>query len=284
MVIHIPVLSNVYKAIVGSDLTILDLVCPVAAVPATIVTRIITGHDPFPDDKRTNNVIHATTWADFASAFFEVDASVATPPNLMLSAADSGATYGKLESFGAITQSKGSAQFCRVFSGVCRILRAIMLGIQSADIVEDKHLVGFQGITFATFFLSTIFISIPSFVFNDRWTAKLGFTVWVVTLGTRLLLLFDLSGDPKLKKVLPIVDSVIGVVAMISPIGSMIIKSDTPSALLGPFGGISWNLNRILNPASTDPDVREGRIVVMLISAILQFINACFVQGGDDGD
>jgi hypothetical protein len=52
--------------------------------------------------------------------------------------------------------------------------------------------------------------------------------------------------------------------------------------LLGPFGGISWNLNRIFNPASADPEVLFLRGEAMLISAILQFINAGFVTGGDD--
>jgi hypothetical protein len=48
--IDIPVISSLYKAIVGSELTLLDALCLCAAVPATIVYDIFYGQAPFPTD------------------------------------------------------------------------------------------------------------------------------------------------------------------------------------------------------------------------------------------
>ncbi|KAH6972772.1 hypothetical protein BKA56DRAFT_676586 [Ilyonectria sp. MPI-CAGE-AT-0026] len=48
--LDIPVLSQVYKLITGDELTIIDLVCLVSAIPATIIYKIICGKAPFPDD------------------------------------------------------------------------------------------------------------------------------------------------------------------------------------------------------------------------------------------
>ncbi|KAH8686166.1 hypothetical protein BGZ61DRAFT_533733 [Ilyonectria robusta] len=48
--LNIPVLSQVYKLITGDELTIIDLVCLVSAIPATIIYKIICGKAPFPDD------------------------------------------------------------------------------------------------------------------------------------------------------------------------------------------------------------------------------------------
>ncbi|KAF4963459.1 hypothetical protein FSARC_8556 [Fusarium sarcochroum] len=48
--LDIPVLSQVYKIITGDTLTIIDLVCLVAAIPGTIIYKMACGKAPFPDD------------------------------------------------------------------------------------------------------------------------------------------------------------------------------------------------------------------------------------------
>lgn len=47
--INIPILSPMYKKACGSDLSIVDLLCLVGAVPATILCKLVTGHAPFDD-------------------------------------------------------------------------------------------------------------------------------------------------------------------------------------------------------------------------------------------
>ncbi|KAH7353145.1 hypothetical protein BKA66DRAFT_598166 [Pyrenochaeta sp. MPI-SDFR-AT-0127] len=48
--LSIPILSPLYKLVFGDDLTILDLVCFVSAIPATILYKIARGAAPFGDD------------------------------------------------------------------------------------------------------------------------------------------------------------------------------------------------------------------------------------------
>jgi hypothetical protein len=61
--LEIPVLSWLYKKYTDADLTFLDLVCLVAAIPATILGKIVTGHTPFPDDAFTAALLAAPNFA-----------------------------------------------------------------------------------------------------------------------------------------------------------------------------------------------------------------------------
>jgi hypothetical protein len=74
--IDIPVISWLYRKMTGNDLSFLDLICLVAAIPATIVYKFTSdGVAPFPkDDPFTVNLIHAKSFQDIRNAFFT------TPP------------------------------------------------------------------------------------------------------------------------------------------------------------------------------------------------------------
>lgn len=59
--IKLPIISTVYKEFVGSKLTLLDLVCLIAAVPTTMMCKVLTGGKaPFDDNERTNAIIAST--------------------------------------------------------------------------------------------------------------------------------------------------------------------------------------------------------------------------------
>ncbi|MDP9049637.1 MAG: hypothetical protein M3O31_02795, partial [Acidobacteriota bacterium] len=63
--LEIPVLSWLYaKFTDGADLTFLDLVCLVAAIPATVIFKVVAQKAPFPDDAVTGAILAAT---DFKS-------------------------------------------------------------------------------------------------------------------------------------------------------------------------------------------------------------------------
>lgn len=62
--LHIPVISWLYKKISGDDLSILDLVCLIAAIPATICYKLIAEEAPFPaNDPVTDALINAKDFA-----------------------------------------------------------------------------------------------------------------------------------------------------------------------------------------------------------------------------
>ncbi|HEY0014830.1 MAG TPA: hypothetical protein VGC13_00870 [Longimicrobium sp.] len=61
--ISIPVLSPLYKEISGNDLSMLDLVCLVVAVPATVVFKMVAKMAPFPDNATTATLIAGSSLA-----------------------------------------------------------------------------------------------------------------------------------------------------------------------------------------------------------------------------
>lgn len=62
--IDIPVISWLYKEVAGDDLSLLDLICLITAIPMTIGYKLIADAPPFPDDATTTALINAP---DFAS-------------------------------------------------------------------------------------------------------------------------------------------------------------------------------------------------------------------------
>lgn len=61
--IEIPIISPFYEKITGDKLSILDLMVLVAAIPATVIHKIITSKEPFPDNATTNALTSAKDWA-----------------------------------------------------------------------------------------------------------------------------------------------------------------------------------------------------------------------------
>ena len=61
--IDFPVISSVYQSVTGDNLSLLDLICLVAAIPATIGYKLAAGAAPFPDDATTTALINASGWA-----------------------------------------------------------------------------------------------------------------------------------------------------------------------------------------------------------------------------
>lgn len=75
--IHIPVLSNLYKTFAGDELSILDLVCLIVAIPVNVIYKLANDKQaPFPDNASTTALINAATF----NAFMQAAANVQTAP------------------------------------------------------------------------------------------------------------------------------------------------------------------------------------------------------------
>ncbi|KFY68813.1 hypothetical protein V496_00768 [Pseudogymnoascus sp. VKM F-4515 (FW-2607)] len=61
--LNIPIISPLYKEFVGDDLSFLDLVCLIGAIPTTIIYKLITNTAPFPDNNQTTALINARDMA-----------------------------------------------------------------------------------------------------------------------------------------------------------------------------------------------------------------------------
>jgi hypothetical protein len=60
--IHIPVLSDILRHFGVPEFSFLDLGCWIAAAPATIFYKMLTGRAPFPDEPHTKTLIEAPDW------------------------------------------------------------------------------------------------------------------------------------------------------------------------------------------------------------------------------
>jgi hypothetical protein len=74
--ISIPILSNIYQDIAGSELSFLDLACLVVAIPATIIYKLVAGKAPFsPSDSQALSA--AKDYASLQTLFAPPKAAVA---------------------------------------------------------------------------------------------------------------------------------------------------------------------------------------------------------------
>lgn len=68
--LDIPILSWLYKDLTNEDLSFLDLICLVVAIPVTIVYKLAAGKTPFPEgDALTNGLIGAKSIAEIQALF-----------------------------------------------------------------------------------------------------------------------------------------------------------------------------------------------------------------------
>lgn len=69
--LDIPVLSWLYKEISGEDLSFLDLICLIGAIPATIIYKISAGIAPFPQgDTFSESMINADSFDEIQALFY----------------------------------------------------------------------------------------------------------------------------------------------------------------------------------------------------------------------
>jgi hypothetical protein len=98
--IDIPVLSWLYHELTGDDLSFLDLICLIAAIPATLVYKATTGSVPFPrGDSFTEGLIDASSFADVRAQFVQEGFST----GLLAFADDPPLDQSKLKVFGVVT-------------------------------------------------------------------------------------------------------------------------------------------------------------------------------------
>jgi hypothetical protein len=65
--LDIPILSSIYKSITGDQLTFLDLITLIGAIPATILYKLVSGQTPFPDNSHTQALINAPDFTTLGS-------------------------------------------------------------------------------------------------------------------------------------------------------------------------------------------------------------------------
>jgi hypothetical protein len=126
--VYIPVVSDILNAFGVTEPSLLDIFCWIAAVPATLIYKAVTGNAPFPDDSTTAMLIDATDFNELIRAF--------NPPVV------SRRSKVRTASSNGLSLSPGSAGtiFCmgHTACGIFTFINAIVGGFEAASESGDN--------------------------------------------------------------------------------------------------------------------------------------------------
>ncbi len=160
--INIPVITWLYKkATNGDDLTLLDLTCLIAAIPVTIVYKIIAEDVPFPDNPTTTKLYTAPDFTTIKS-ICNANAPVAAPMARALVAAPT-----------TTPPPKTLNQILVLSSGIAAAVGAIgvsVFGPLKTKFPDTKVFSLFNGMAYIPYVLPDIIGQIPDLQ-NKKWWA-----------------------------------------------------------------------------------------------------------------
>jgi len=242
--IDIPVLSWLYKEVSGNDLSFLDLICLIAAIPATLVYKSVKDEAPFPHgDALTDSLIGATSFAAVQAIF-----QTSTDERV-----------GALEP-GAVIEGKALAVFGAI-SGFCALIGTqAMLFISNAN-PKPKSTLAFLGGVANVFYVSP---DIPSMMYQGlRWDQKMngiltdicilkGFTLDVIYAGTT---------GAKICEVL--LNTIWNVPVVVNIVENPNWEVTSPSLIEDSISNFAFNIGGMLTLNVDNPEVKTAQFVMM---------------------
>ncbi|MEO1416260.1 MAG: hypothetical protein AAFW00_13325 [Bacteroidota bacterium] len=274
--IKIPVLSWLYKEITGSELSFLDLMCLVGAIPVTLIYKVVEEEAPFPDNSTTNAVISASSWSEIKQ--------ILNPTPVLQST-----THGTARGVSSLSDSSDVADFKLGLDKTMRILASVgglvFVGanlLKSAD-PTSKDISISHGIWF---YLTTA----PNFIAgliasdaNQSWNAIVGEVVYGITVIEKLLDIFSYKQETSefMKswvKITKRVDFCLGVAGMVPTFAALASKQDAKTITLV-IANTCWNANRIMTPFADpekSPKLYAGKMALIAFYGVGQA--AVFVE------
>jgi hypothetical protein len=258
--IEIPVISALYKEISGDDLTLLDAVCLVMAIPATICGKLITGTTPFPSGNATATaLINASDWA----AIRQVDLSDPSDPvNKVLVLVS-----GIVAFFGASVESV-------VLGFQKKFPEVVILPILGALFYIPYNMPSFIGdipdLDGAVWY--AVFNQVLTDVMTCKAFADGAVSVYAIQAGAA-----GEAAETYLEKASPWLDCIsciIWLAPTIAPICSPLgtTKYATAIGVMNLIGGIAFDLTGMLSPgiaATNDPDTWVGLVATAVVCNVI---------------
>lgn len=246
--LDIPVLSWLYKKITGNELTILDCVCLVVAIPATIVFKIVKDVTPFPDNSTTQAIIDAKDWSEL-QAIFNPEPSAS--PMLRLAVAQSVQTGTATKTSAELSSEAKTALVVLRIVATFSSFAFIASNTMKASAGTSKPISILNGVLFFTTTGPNLAAGLVKNS-DQEWPAVTGETIYGFTSLEKLLDIFTYKKDtsPAMKTwadATKYVDCALGVAGFVPSIGSLVKKHDG-SAIVGFLSTSCWNVNRILSP------------------------------------
>jgi hypothetical protein len=101
--VYIPVISDILKAFGVPEFSVLDVVCWIAAVPGTIIYKVIYNKAPFQDNAHTKALLNAASLRELLMVFY----NEAAPPAVLQGARPAGAAVTSLSDLNDTTSDLG---------------------------------------------------------------------------------------------------------------------------------------------------------------------------------
>jgi hypothetical protein len=239
--LEIPIISPMYKLITGGDeLSCLDVICLIAAIPATLVYKIVTQEVPFPDNDSTRSLINASSFSQLRSLL-----SSTTLGAPALSAASLTTTKYPSEA-----SAKASRPLVKTVVAVLKICN-IAVGSISAGLSYFKRETGLSGpkitaLSFSLFLAAASPTIAANFGEINKWTIVAN-ALLTLGLGKLCLESSDLLNETLKFFVMPWVSTLLGLVGLVVTIWARCEqKNAKTSDEVGLVGGIFSNIGKTL--------------------------------------
>lgn len=281
--IEIPVLSWLYHKLTGDDLSFLDLICLISAIPITVVYKLSANASPFPKgDAFTDGLINATSFAQIQNVF---SPSEPTNGNVMFAVEDSPVlNESRLKTFGFAT-------------GMCAFVGSIVL-IYTSTVQRTLDIVGLDNAfpkTLATISaignLAYVSPNIATFINakTDNWYQEMNNVLTGISIikGFVNIPLATLDSQNRLAKVSPAIESIINLIWNVPVIMNIVDNhsrwnTNYKSLIPESIGNFAFNFGGILEfPIIVTEDLKIKLIEIAVQDGLMLIYGLCMpIAGG----
>ncbi|HYI47228.1 MAG TPA: hypothetical protein VEX35_02075 [Allosphingosinicella sp.] len=251
--IDIPVLSWLYKELTGDDLSFIDLICLIVAIPATLIYKATADAAPFPrGDAFTDGLINAASFAEVKAQFLQGQplAKAASRGARLRSvgpAADPPLDQAKLKVFGIVTgvAALGGSAVLVIVSGIQKTLDFIGIDVAFPKMLASLNCVG--NIAYVSPNIAT-FINLES----GAWYNQLNNALTGVSILKGIAAIpLAASKSPWVKWTFPAVETGINIAWNVPVIANIVVNKDVynttyKSLIPESIGNFAFNLGGMM--------------------------------------
>lgn len=267
--LDIPIISPMYKMITGGDeLSCLDVICLIAAIPATLVYKIVTNRVPFPDNDSTKFLISASSFSELRSLLSEGSSGAAPVATASLAATK----------FSSGPSAKAAPSLAKTVVAVLKICNVAVSAISSgfSYIKRETKLSGpkITALSFALFIAAGSPTIAANFGAISKWTLVADLLL-AIGLGKLCLDSSDNLNDTLKDYVMPWISTLLGLVGLVVTIWARCENTKAKTSdEIGLVAGIFSNVGKLLTAFTSNKMFPEVGALVFALSI------GCAIAGG----
>jgi len=264
--IDIPILSTVYQQVTGDELSFLDLACLIAAIPVTVMYKMIAGVAPYPDNANTQALIDAPDFATLQALLGGDQAANAAMPMRQ--------TGQELVEMSPVNIASATLDIATLFGAVAvGFLSAVKWGFSFIGATAPSP------VRYAASACYLVYVA-PNFpsAWNSpaRWTSIMNDVVTLVSIGKTFAdntdTLSDISSWSNYGS--PVVEALLNATWLAPAIGAIIENKDRQkSDWLSLGSNLGFDIGGILTPF-TVPEITTPEVAAAFFAATLVLTGA----------